>query len=142
MPEWFVSEAPSDSVARTRFGAAATAPRVRVSDAALDHRTVWFEVLPGRGQAELLEAAERGQISGQEGGPLPLILDTLSDGFRPRYRAYRASPPRTHSERRSRSLSAASSCCTGSPTGTPPGTRSPHQGTLPTPREALVSKPR
>lgn len=75
-------------------------------------------------------------------GPLPLILDTLSDGFRPRYRAYRASPPRTHSERRSRSLSAASSCCTGSPTGTPPGTRSPHQGTLPTPREALVSKPR
>ena len=67
MPEWFVSEAPSDSVARTRFGAAATAPRVRVSDAALDHRTVWFEVLPGRGQAELLEAAERGQISGQEG---------------------------------------------------------------------------
>lgn len=127
MPEWFVSEAPSDSVARTRFGAAATAPRVRVSDAALDHRTVWFEVLPGRGQAE---------------GPLPLILDTLSDGFRPRYRAYRASPPRTHSERRSRSLSAASSCCTGSPTGTPPGTRSPHQGTLPTPREALVSKPR
>ena len=75
-------------------------------------------------------------------GPLPLILDTLSDGFRPRYRAYRASPPRTHSERRSRSLSAVSSCCSGSPTGTPPGTRSSHQGTLPAPRGALASKPR
>jgi hypothetical protein len=43
-----------------------TAPRVVIDDAALQHCPVWLEQLPDGLKAELVEAAERGQVRGRE----------------------------------------------------------------------------
>jgi hypothetical protein len=54
-------------VARGSLTAAASAPAVRFDDPARQYRTIRLEPLPGDFKAELVEAAERGQVRGAEG---------------------------------------------------------------------------
>ncbi len=67
VPERLVREPPGHRVPRYAFGAAFAAPRIGFCDPALEHRTIRFEPLPGGFEAELVEAAERGQVNRREG---------------------------------------------------------------------------
>lgn len=67
MPERLMREPASHRIAGDPLGSATPTPRVGLFHSALDDRMVGLEVLPGRGQAEFIEAAERRQISGLEG---------------------------------------------------------------------------
>ncbi|PFG37181.1 hypothetical protein ATL41_1932 [Flavimobilis soli] len=78
-----------DGVSRQAFAAAAPAPPVRlidVDDPAGEHRPVRLEMLPDDLQAELIETAERGQVSAREGSVkhVEVFLDGQCENFRPR----------------------------------------------------------
>ena len=53
--------------ARERPATASPAPRVRLGDAALDHRAIRLEQLTDGHKTELVEVAEDGQVGGREG---------------------------------------------------------------------------
>src|SRR5690606_22851118 len=67
MSEGFMRERTGDRVTRDPLGAAAAAPRVGLVHAALEDCPVGLEALPGHGQTELIETAERGEVRGREG---------------------------------------------------------------------------
>ena len=67
MPEGLMREPASDRVSGDALGPATPAPRVGLAHSALDDRLVGVEVLPGRGESELVETAEGREISGLEG---------------------------------------------------------------------------
>jgi len=66
VPERLVRQRPGHRVPRHALGAALAAPRVVVDDTALQHRPVGLEQLPDGLKAELVEAAERGEVRGRE----------------------------------------------------------------------------
>ena len=66
VPEWLVRERPRHRVPRDALDTALATPRVIVNDAALQHRPIGLETLPDGFEAELVEAAERGQVRGRE----------------------------------------------------------------------------
>ena len=61
-PIWFVREAPRHRVSGYALAAALAAPAVRFEYPALQHSALGRQVLPYRLEAELIEAAEQGQI--------------------------------------------------------------------------------
>jgi hypothetical protein len=67
MTERLVGETPRVRPARERLATASPAPRIRLGDAALDHRAIRLKKLTGGHEAELVEMAEHGQIRGREG---------------------------------------------------------------------------
>lgn len=67
MPERLVSQRPRDRVPRYALRPAPPTPRVVVHDSALDHRPIHVEVLADGLEAELIEAAERGEAGRGEG---------------------------------------------------------------------------
>ncbi|MBP2437064.1 hypothetical protein JOF34_001650 [Microbacterium amylolyticum] len=67
MAERRVREPPDDRVPDHPFGTAFPAPRVRLGDAALDHRALRLESLADGLKAEFVEAAESGQARCGEG---------------------------------------------------------------------------
>jgi len=70
-PQWLVGELPGDGVTRHALTAAAATPAlgavVGIDDPAREHRSIRFESLTGHDEAELVEAAERGQVRASEG---------------------------------------------------------------------------
>jgi hypothetical protein len=60
-------EPPRHRVSRNTFRPALRTPRIGIGDTTLQHHPVRLEPLPDRVKAELIEAAERGQIRGREG---------------------------------------------------------------------------
>ena len=67
MPERLMRERPRHSVPRDPFSTTLATPRVIVDDTALQHRPIGLEMLPDGFEAELVEAAERGQVGRGEG---------------------------------------------------------------------------
>jgi hypothetical protein len=63
----FVRQPTGHGVARDALTSAAAAPVVRVDDPARQDRTIRLEALPDDLKAELVETAERGQVSAGEG---------------------------------------------------------------------------
>ena len=61
-----MGQLPDHSVPRQTFGAAVPAPRVRISDPALQHRPVGLEALTDRGQSQMVQQAEAIEIGGSE----------------------------------------------------------------------------
>ncbi|GAB2514507.1 hypothetical protein GCM10027064_10480 [Microbacterium petrolearium] len=66
MPERLVRERPGHRVTRHALRAALPTPRIVVDDAALKYCPVGLEQLPDGLKAELVEAAERGEVRGRE----------------------------------------------------------------------------
>ena len=66
MPERFVREWPGHRVTRHTLSAALPTPRIVVDDAALKYCPVGLEQLSDGFEAELVEAAERGEVRGRE----------------------------------------------------------------------------
>jgi len=66
VPERLMRQRPRHRVPGDALSAALATPRVVVDDAALQHRPVGLEHLPDGFEAELVEAAERGQVRGCE----------------------------------------------------------------------------
>ena len=64
--ERLVREAAGHRVARHALGAVLPAPRIGLNNPTLDHGTVALESLPDGLKAELIEAAERGQVRVRE----------------------------------------------------------------------------
>jgi len=62
-----VRQPPDHAVPGGALAAAAPAPLIGLSDPAGEDRAVRLEPLPDDVQAELVEAAERGQVRGSEG---------------------------------------------------------------------------
>ena len=62
-----MGETPRVRPARERPATASPAPRVRLGDAALDHRAIRLEQLTDGHKTELVEVAEDGQVGGREG---------------------------------------------------------------------------
>ena len=67
MPERLMRKPTDHGVPRHALGPAPAAPRIVVDDAALDHRPLLVEMLPHGLEAELVEAAERGEAGRGEG---------------------------------------------------------------------------
>ena len=67
-PERFVREPADDGAPRDSLAAAPVAPVVVDDDPAGQHRPVGAEALPGDDEAELVEAAEHGQVRAAENG--------------------------------------------------------------------------
>jgi hypothetical protein len=67
VPERLVREPTYHSVARHTLASTLPAPPVRLHYAALDHRPFRLEALTDGAEAELVEAAERGQVRANEG---------------------------------------------------------------------------
>jgi len=67
MPEGHMREPPRDGIAECALCPAAATPRIGFVDPALKHDFPGLEPLPGHGQSEFIEPAERGQVSGLEG---------------------------------------------------------------------------
>ena len=65
--ERLVREAPGHAVARGALAAAPAAPPVRLADLARQDRPVGLQVLADDLQAEVVQAAERGQVRAREG---------------------------------------------------------------------------
>lgn len=65
-PKRLVRESADDGVARYALAATATAPLVRLHHTAGEHRPVRLEPLAGDLQAEIIKAAERGQVRAAE----------------------------------------------------------------------------
>jgi hypothetical protein len=66
VPERLVCQSARDRSAWCRLTAASPAPRVNLGEATLDHRPTGREMLPDGFEAELVQAAERGQVRGRE----------------------------------------------------------------------------
>ena len=66
MPERLVRERPGHRVTRHTLSAALPTPRIVVDDAALKYCPVGLEQLSDGFEAELVEAAERGEVRGRE----------------------------------------------------------------------------
>ena len=66
-PERLVCQLPGHAVPRRSFTAAPATPTVVLDYAAGQHRAFRFQALPDHDQAELVEAAERGQAGAREG---------------------------------------------------------------------------
>ena len=66
VPERLMRERPRDRVTRHALRTALPAPRVVIDDTALKHCPVWLEQLSNSLEAELVEAAECGQVRGRE----------------------------------------------------------------------------
>ena len=66
MPERLMRQRPRHRVTRHALRTALPTPRVVIDDTALKHRPIRLEQLPDGLKAELVEAAERGQVSGRE----------------------------------------------------------------------------
>lgn len=62
-----MGETPRVRPARERPATASPAPRVRLGDAALDHRAIRLEQLTDGHKTELVEVEEDGQVGGREG---------------------------------------------------------------------------
>jgi len=62
-----MGKTPDHGVTRDALAAAAPTPLIGLEDAAGQHSAVGFESLPDDVEAELLEAAERGQVRAREG---------------------------------------------------------------------------
>jgi len=97
-----VRERPNDAVVREAMAAAASAPRVGLGDAAREDRPLGLEVLAYDDEAELVEAAEGGQVRAvvgsvrQRRGPSGGSVRTpILEGPRPRSRQRRARPAYT-----------------------------------------------
>ena len=97
-----VRERPNDAVVREAMAAAALAPRVGLGDAAREDRPLGLEVLAYDDEAELVEAAEGGQVRAvvgsvrQRRGPSGGSVRTpILEGPRPRSRQRRARPAYT-----------------------------------------------
>ncbi|CAL8898581.1 hypothetical protein PGAAJM_07375 [Kocuria varians] len=67
MPERLVREAAHHRIPWHALCSALAAPRIVVDDAALDHRPIRIEMLTHGLEAELVEAAERGEAGRGEG---------------------------------------------------------------------------
>ena len=67
MPERLMREPTDHGVPRHTLCSALAAPRIVVDNAALDHRPIRVEMLPDGLEAELIEAAERGEARRGEG---------------------------------------------------------------------------
>lgn len=67
MPKRFVREPAGHDVTDHALAPAPAALLIRLQHPALQHRPIRFQFLPNCFQAELIEAAERGQVRGGEG---------------------------------------------------------------------------
>ena len=67
MPERLMRETADHGVPRHPLSSAPATPRIVLDDATLDHRPLRVEVLPDGLEAELVEAAERGEAGRGEG---------------------------------------------------------------------------
>ena len=67
MPERLMRQTPRIRPSRQRLAAAAPAPRIRLSDPALDHRPIRVQTLADGHEAELVEAAEDREIRTRKG---------------------------------------------------------------------------
>jgi hypothetical protein len=67
MPEWFVGKPSGHVVSQYALGPAPATPAIigTVHDAAFQHSPIRFQVLPDGFKAEVIQAAERGQVTGQ-----------------------------------------------------------------------------
>jgi hypothetical protein len=62
-----VRQPPHHAVARSSLAAAAPAPAIVIGDPARQHRPTGLQALPGDFKAQLVQAAERGQVRASEG---------------------------------------------------------------------------
>lgn len=67
MPERNVRQPPGHRASQLALGPAATPPRIRLNDTALDQRPIRRDVLADGYQPELVQAAEGGQVGRGEG---------------------------------------------------------------------------
>ncbi len=102
MPERLVRQPADHRVSGHALGPALPAPRVRLQDPALDHRTIRLNPLSDGLEAELVETAERGQVRANEGSVIHVevlrmgsVRTSILGGPRPLSSDRRAQPDYT-----------------------------------------------
>ncbi len=123
VPERLVRQPADHRVSGHALGPALPAPRVRLQDPALDHRTIRLNPLSDGLEAELVETAERGQVRANEGSVIHVevlrmgsVRTSILGGPRPLSSDRRAQPDYTLSREEPRNAPA--TCSGRSPRAT------------------------